>query len=238
MTIRDLVPDPEVLLSLETEEVASVVLQFLDSLQQGETGKLNRYNFGLDNTVKEFPAECRERLSAVLMEGWVWLEQKGLIAPKPGSPGDWYYVTDKGKGLMTKEDFDSFRKAELMPKELLHVSIADSAWASYIRGEYDTSVFNAFKQVEIAVRTAGGYSEHDYGTNLMRKALHAETGRLTDLNQPPGERQALSDLFAGAIGSYKNPHSHRNVAICAEEATEMVILASHLLNIVDSRSSG
>jgi Protein of unknown function (Hypoth_ymh) len=45
----------------------------------------------------------------------------------------------------------------------------------------------------------------------MRKAFHEETGPLTDKTTEIAERQARSNLFAGAIGSYKNPHSHRDV---------------------------
>ena len=68
----------------------------------------------------------------------------------------------------------------------------------------------------------------------MRKAFHTNDGNLTDQNQHPAEKQARSDLFAGAIGSYKNPGSHREVEITAVEATEVIIVASHLLRIVDT----
>ena len=80
-------------------------------------------------------------------------------------------------------------------------------------GKYDTAVFEAMKAVEVAVREAAGLTAGDIGKDLMRKAFHVETGRLTDITAEPGERQARSDLFAGAMDSYKNPHSHRNVAL-------------------------
>jgi hypothetical protein len=43
------------------------------------------------------------------------------------------------------------------------------------------------------------------------------------------------NLMTGALGSYKNPQSHRHVGLEAAEAREMILIASHLFTIVDSR---
>jgi uncharacterized protein (TIGR02391 family) len=86
------------------------------------------------------------------------------------------------------------------------------------------------------VRDAGGFSASDLGVDLMRKTFHEDKGPLTDKSVEKSERQATSSLFAGAIGSYKNPHSHRDVNLDdPDEAMEIVSLANHLLRIVDRR---
>ena len=128
------------------------------------------------------------------------------------------------------EEFSSF-----LPDIRLHYRLLPNVKGAFLAGLYETAVFEAFKQVEIAVREVGGYETTDYGTDLMRKAFHVDNGNLTDQNQLRAEKQACSDLFAGAIGAYKNPSSHRNVEMTMEKATELIMFASHLLWIVNSR---
>jgi uncharacterized protein (TIGR02391 family) len=235
---HDLLPDAEAALALEPEELAGVVLQYLTSLLPDQRGQLNRYNFTLPNTVYAYPLQFREPLQRALTEAWIWLEREGMLAPEPGSQGESVFITRRGRQIATPDDLKRYRQSGILPRQLLHPRIAQKVWPSFLRGDYDTAVFQAFKEVEVGVRNACDFADAELGVPLMRKAFKPETGPLTDKSALLDEQEALAHLFAGAIGSYKNPHSHRNVQIEAREAVEMIMLASHLLNIVDRRQSG
>ena len=235
MRLHEIAPDAEVLLSLQPEELAGVVLEYLNSLGPDDCGQLNRYNFTLTHTVEGYPRELRKSLLEALAEAWWWLEREGLIAPRPGSDSNWVFITRRGRQLRTAAELLAFNRSNLLPKAMLHPAIAHKVWSTFLRGDYDTAVFQAFKEVEVLVRSAAGLPTESLGTDLMRKAFDASNGPLTDTESPMAERESLAHLFAGAIGSYKNPQSHRTVNIGPEEAAEIIILASHLLRITEVR---
>lgn len=69
----------------------------------------------------------------------------------------------------------------------LHPRTIDSAWPTFIRGKHDTEVFEAFRKVEVAVRTACGYDAKVTEVSLMRQTFY-----LTMALLPTGHRQRLS----------------------------------------------
>ena len=253
----EILPDAEDLLNLEPEELAGPLLvSLMDNLKnnRGNDKTVSPNIIGYDNMEREinssshrisnlnYPYGCREDVLFALMEAWQYLFSEGYIALKPqnlaGVRGagtiPTYFVTRRGQKIETLEDYGSYRKADLLRKQQLHPIIAEKVWRIFAQGSYGTAVLEAFKQVEIAVRDAGDYNETDYGTNLMRKAFHADDSKLTDKKQQESEKQARYFLFAGAIGAYKNPSSHREVEFAPEAAAEIIIIASHLLRIVDT----
>src|SRR3989304_9642273 len=122
VSLISMLPTPEALLALEPEELAGVLLQHLNSLEPRERNNLNRHNFGMEHTVRDYPSGVSTQLLAALLEAWVWLEREGLLVPKPGSDG-WSIISRRGQRLTTKAAVDSYRHGNLLPREQLHPTI-------------------------------------------------------------------------------------------------------------------
>lgn len=247
----EILPDAEDLLSLSAEELAGPLLVSLEgseqiNLEDEVTPKsieweiengVNRNNSNLN-----YPYKSHEGVLFALMEAWQCLLSEGFVAPRPAnlkstrgmSQNTTYFVTRRGQKIQTLEHFQAYRKADLLRKHQLHPIIAEKVWSIFAQGSYRTAVLEAFIQVEIAVREAGGYKHSDYGKQLILDAFNVKTGPLRDQKQEPAEKEAARNLFAGAIGLYKNPSGHREVEFAPEEAAEIIIIASHLLRIIDS----
>ncbi|MBI2727153.1 MAG: hypothetical protein HYX42_12995 [Polaromonas sp.] len=227
------------LLATPVHELAETVLRIAADRRQRLMVHVQEFDRDIngDHGQGGYAAHHRDDIQAAIAEAWNYLTTAGLLIPAPGTNGTngWYRLSRAGDHVIATNNFQRFKRQIGFPKELLHPSIADDVWADLLRGRLDTAVFEAFRAVEVAVRMAGGYGPNDLGINLMRQAFHKDTGPLRDQTKTDAERENLAHLFVGAI-SYKNGVSHRTGMITdLADAQEMVILATHLLRIVDAR---
>jgi uncharacterized protein (TIGR02391 family) len=238
MNLSEVFPNPQDLLAVSPEDLAGVILEIADqgSAQLNMTAVVNGCREPAGR-VGAYPQNVMRRVTVAIAEAFNWLQSQGLIIHDPEQHADYYLITRRGARLRSRQAVEDYRKAHILPRELLHPLLLETVWPLYARGDYETAVFHAFKEVEIAVRTAGGYGDQQFGVDLMRKAFHVDNGPLRDPAAVPGERQALSDLFAGAIGYGKNPPSHRHVEHKPEEAARLIVFASFLLDVVDDRQA-
>jgi uncharacterized protein (TIGR02391 family) len=244
-TLFSLFPSADDLLVLSPETLAPVLLR-LGAAQRQHNGMfwpegVTQVAVGTGMTAEYqhgYPHHKQREVDRLVNETWEYLRQERMIHPAPDINGrnGWMVLSRDGEAALKESDgFARIRALRSFPKALLHPSIAADVSAALGRGDLATAVRNAFTMVEIAVREAGGFTHDDLGDRLMRKAFDPNDGPLTDMTLPENERKNYAHLFAGAIGAFKNPHSHRKVTIeDMRVALDQVLLASHLLRIVDA----
>lgn len=169
-----------------------------------------------------------------ISEAWAWLVGEGLLARRPDqSSPDAHFVTTRGRQLVDDPDPRRRLLAERRLSIDLHSRLEHRIRAQFLLGEVELGAFAAMREVEIRVRELSGASESEIGVKLMRSAF-GERGPLRRADRDPGEENARMDLFAGSIGLFKNPSSHREVDYADPVvATEIILLADLLLRILD-----
>jgi uncharacterized protein (TIGR02391 family) len=234
--MQNALPERDVFLRMSPEGAARICLRLFSNYRGAfipgdAVSNISDKGYGRDLDVER-----------VLMEGVAYLERYGFVVEELRS----YSGSGRGRQLSRsgREASQSPAKLEtilLASKDmrvLLHPDIVARALPDFDRGEdsFETAIFNAFKRVEVAVRTVGKLQDDLIGVQLMNRAF-GKDGPLRDVNADPGEQDGLRNLFAGAIAVYKNPSSHRDTGQRAADRTiYALILASELLTIVETRS--
>lgn len=176
----------------------------------------------------------RADADVALAESWRRLLNHGFLRDAVGQSSGVMTLTAKGLDAAKATNFEEIKVRQMLRREMLHPELQTAVYDNFAEGHYDTAVMEAFKLVEDAVRKAAtGLPAGLMGGPLMKQAFDPKKGPLGDPNLNAGVRAALPELFAGAMGVFRNPVAHGKVgktdpAIVMEE----LMLASRLLRFV------
>lgn len=236
--LKSLIPDAKSVIEMHTVELAGYILESLMSASRDEQGVWHRRNY-CSQVTREYGDPNyggNAEVGIACSTAWAWLESNGLICRHPEQDNDWFLPTRRAKEVGSRQGLRQIISNQELPEAFLHAELLVNARPLFLQSRFDTAVFEAFKALEVSIRGAARLGHDLVGVSLASRAFNLEDGPLTDNAAEKGERVALMNLMTGALGSYKNPASHRKVGISAEEARDMLILASHLLKIVDERA--
>lgn len=161
--ISEVFPPIENALELEPEELAVPLIECLVGFEhsQLDRGMLCREAFTYGSQgITDYAGQHLESFGKRISEAWSWLMREGLIAPLPGT-GDFVFVTRRGHKFGEDADYKKFKAASLFPSEILDPRLASKSRPAFLRGDYDSAVFEAFKEVEIRVRKLSGSDPGD-----------------------------------------------------------------------------
>jgi uncharacterized protein (TIGR02391 family) len=231
----DWLPGADELLVLPVEDVAIFLLKRI-ARRSNQSWRAERFTGEKGEVLAQGPEYRQPEVVRALGEAWDWLFLNGLISGDPNKRDQGFFRISR-KGLDVAQEAEPLRllRADRLLAVPLHPAIDRKARLFFGIGEYEAAVLMAFRELEIRVRAAGPFDPDDLGPALMRKAFAPnKPGSLADPELLPAEQQAISDLYAGGMGAFKNPLSHRTVDYADPTiAAEQFLLADLLHRMLD-----
>jgi hypothetical protein len=76
-----------------------------------------------------------------------------LLAPDLEQPAPGFFIlTRRGQSLKTRVDVETYRKGQMLPEDFLPPLFLEKVLPLFRRGDPDIALFQAFKEIEVAVR--------------------------------------------------------------------------------------
>jgi len=220
---------------LSTDEIIRVPSETLSILILHRLAELDDNHWGMHNFTVEYLAEAvpqqwsttsgvypgdlgraeREAVRAKIGEAWTCLEQQRYLIPSGRPNEQWRQLTERGKAVLQMPVDDVLRRiaAGEMLGPALHPRIEQEARDAWNGGDFETAIFKAAREIEIAVGERllppEPGAKKPYGVDVINAAF-GKGKPLADPAQDPGEQEGTRALFAGFIATFKNPGSHRH----------------------------
>jgi uncharacterized protein (TIGR02391 family) len=229
ISLTDVLSTSDSLLALTPEDLGMVLIQISQTRNQPHLLLSDFVIPFYSNNNPNFPYNTKKAVTRAVAEAWQWLLSEGLIIQDPEQSGDYFCMTRKAHKLKTRLDIEAYQQGHVLPVSLLHPRLAEKVLPMFTRGDYEVAVFQALKEVEVTVRRVAELPDELVGVKLMREAFKPESGKIARTDLFAGEQQAMMELYAGAMGHFKNPPSHRDVKFRRTAAAQVICFASYLL---------
>jgi hypothetical protein len=248
-SIADAAPTLEDLKKLSLERQIMVLLARLDVLypQMAGAGGLIRDNL----KIKEYglalgydPGEVRGVIDYLMGRPWTELIHRGYLVEDGRNA---YRIAEEGKAALNSTTIPLISHTALDAVKLLHPDLAD-AERDYREGRFADAVRDAFRIFENRLNSMRDVSSdptvHGKSGAKLAHALVKSSGfhfpfpglAPTDPTALEGYKEALRNLFSGALGFIRNAFDHEAHNLPALEersALELLFFASYLLHLLD-----